>query len=168
MKIDLEPGDIFCSKNPMGLGKLIIWWTKVWAKDNQAEYSHSGIILDKWGTTFEALTTNSKQDFFEAYKGDQVLIGRHVRMTPVLEKAGWEAVKHHEGGLYAGHRLLFFLFPPLAKYVCLGLGVCSELTMKFLCGTGLASSWKGWNPDDVADMIKKWDDYEVVFEGVLE
>jgi len=39
--------------------------------------------------------------------------------------------------------------------------------MKFLCKAGLAVAWRGWNPDDVADMIHNWRDWEIIFEGEL-
>lgn len=167
--IKLHPGDIFCSANPMWLGKAIMFVTKIHASDNKAEYSHSGIILDDQGTTFEALWTNRKQNLFEAYKGKKVLIGRHKDMTPERALAGWARVKHHEGQAYAGHRLFLFFIPFLAKYLNLGLGVCSELTAKFIVGSGIYPEfyWKGKNPDHIADMIVKWKDWEIVFEGEL-
>ena len=168
----LRRGDIFCARNPMMLGKAINFVQKIQAKDNQSEYSHSGIIviggeLEECGT-FEALWTNKQQRFYKAYKGKKVLIGRHKDMNLKLFNRGWNGIKKHEGKWYAGHRLLFHLIPLAPKYLCLGFGVCSELTMKFLYKAGLAPAWKGWNPDDVADMIHNYRDYEIIFEGVLE
>jgi len=166
----LKSGDIFCTKNPMWLGKAIIFVEKLHAADNQAEYSHSGIILNEAGCTFEALWTNKKQNIFDAYKGVKVLIGRHKNMTPEAYDKGWDKVKNHEGQWYAGHRLFFFFIPFVAKYINLGLGVCSELTAKFLAGSGVMENfyWKGKNPDHIADMIHKWKDWEIIFEGILE
>ena len=164
----LRPGDIFCTRNPMMLGRAINGVQKFWSKDNKSEYSHSGVIIDNLGTTFEALWTNKHQDFSTAYKGINVVIGRNKNMTPLLAQKGWEGVKHHKGKAYAGHRLLFFLIPPLAKYLGFGLGVCSELTMKYLCKAGLSDCWQGWNPDDVADMIHKWKEWEVIYEGAVK
>jgi len=164
--IKIEPGMIFCSRNPMILGRIINGVQKLWSKDNKSEYSHAGIIIDS-ETSFEALWINKKTKFFEAYAGKKVLIGQHKDMTNKTFKKGWEGVKKHEGKMYAGHRLVFFFVPFLAKYISLGLGVCSELVMKFLYKAGLVEAWKGWNPDDVADMIHKWRDWEVIFEGTL-
>lgn len=167
--IVLKPGDIFCTKNPMWLGRAITFVEKLHASDNQAEYSHSGIIYAEDSTTFEALWTNKKQNLFEAYKGKKVLIGRHNDMTKIRFMRGWNKVKKHEGKWYAGHRLFFFFIPFVAKYINLGLGVCSELTAKFIAGSGIYKDfyWKGKNPDHIADMIHKWKDWEVVFEGEL-
>jgi len=165
--IKLAPGDIFCTRNPMLLGRVINVIQRFWSKDNQSEYSHSGIILDKDGETFEALWTNKRQNLFTAYAGRQVLIGRHVNMNFATFAKGWNGIKKHEGRWYAGHRLLFFLIPPLAKYLNFGLGVCSELTAKFLFRSGLWKHWKGLCPDDMADRIHYWRDLEVVFEGIL-
>ena len=165
---ELKPGDVFCSQNPMMLGRMINAVQKFHSKDNKSEYSHSGVILDSSGTTFEALWTNRKQNLFEAYKGKKVLIGRHVDMVPAIFAVGWVGVKKHEGKRYAWHRLPLFFIPFVAKYANAGLCVCSELTMKFLCHCRLAPAWKGWTPDDVADMIIKWREYETIFEGELK
>ena len=164
----LRPGDIFLSRNPMMLGRLINWVQAFTSKDNQSEYSHAGVIIDYKATTFEALWTNRCQNFFEAYKDKQVLIARHQDMDSKRAIDGWNGVKHHEGKIYAGHRLLFFLLcPPLAKYFSLGMAVCSELTMKFLCKAGLSTCWRGFNPDDVHDMVTNWKKYAVIYEGIL-
>jgi len=162
----LKRGDIFCSRNPMMLGRAINFVQKIKAKDNQSEYSHAGIILDSKGRTFEALWKNGSQDLFKAYKGQKVLIGRHKDMTVKAFNKGWKGVKKHKGKWYAGHRLLLHLIP-LASKLSFGMAVCSEMAMKFLCKAGLADTWAGWNPDDVADMIHNYRDYEVIFEGVL-
>lgn len=171
-QIKLNRGDIFCTKNPMMLGKAINFVQKLHAKDNQSEYSHSGIIVMGGAlgdaVTFEALWTNKCQPFYEAYKGKKVVIGRHKDMTLKIFNRGWNGIKHHKGKCYAGWRLPLFFVPFLAKYLNLGLGVCSELTMKFLFKAGLSDCWKGWNPDDVSDMLHRWKDYEIIFEGVLE
>jgi len=162
----LKPGDIFCAANPMMLGRLINFVQKLKSKDNQSEYSHAGIILTTEGETFEALWKNGKQNLFEAYKGKKVLVGRHIAMDTERFQAGWEGVQKHEGKWYAGHRLLLHLIP-LASKLSLGLAVCSEIVMKFLCKAGLATTWAGWNPDNVADMIHNYRDYITIFEGEL-
>jgi len=160
-KLKLQRGMIFCTSVQ-----------KIQAKDNESTYSHSGIIVIggdvKEAGTFEALWTNHQQHFYSAYKGKRVLIGRHKDMNLKLFLKGWGGIRHHEGKIYAGWRLPLFFIPFLAKYLSLGLGVCSELTMKFLFKAGLAPAWKGWNPDDVADMIHNYRDYEIVYEGILD
>jgi len=161
-KIKLQPGMIFCTQNPMLLGKVINVVQKFWAKDNQSKYSHSGIILNEEGLTFEALWTNKRQNLFSAYAGRKVLIGRHIGMNAEMFAKCWDRIQHHEGRWYAGHRLLFFLFPPIAKYINFGQGVCSEITAQFLW-----QNWKGLNPDDISDRVHHWKNFEVVFEGVL-
>ena len=154
----------------MMLGRAINGVQKFWAKDNKSNYSHSGFLIQGGdnAVSFEALWTNKTQNFYKAYRGTQVLIGRHKDMDHKIFVKGWNGVKHHLGKVYAGHRLLFFLIPPLAKYLNLGLAVCSELTAKFLYRAGLLDYWKGKNPDDIADMIHKWKNWEIIFEGVLK
>ncbi|MCK5615099.1 hypothetical protein KAR91_75245 [Candidatus Pacearchaeota archaeon] len=165
-KLKLKAGDCFCTRNPMMLGRAINFVQKLHSKDNQSKYSHAGIMLSP-EISFEALWTNRKQDFYKAYAGTEVLVGRHKKMDSYLSHKGWHGIKKHEGKLYAGHRLFLFFIPFMAKYLSLGLAVCSELTMKFLCKAGLTGTWKGWNPDDVSDMIHKWREWEVIFEGKL-
>lgn len=162
----LRPGDIFCTRNPMMLGRAINAAQTFISVDNKSRYSHSGLIFDSHGQTFEALWTNKKQNLFRAYAGKQILIGRHSQMSADKFTRGWKNIAHHEGKLYAGHRLLFFLIcPPLAKYLSLGLGVCSELTAKHWYHAGLLSHWKGVYPDYLADIIHNWRHIDVVFEG---
>ena len=162
----LNAGDIFLTANPMWMGRLINWVQTFNSKDNQSKYSHAGIILNNQGRTFEALWTNKQQNLFKVYQGKQILIARNNKMQSDRFTFGWNGIKHHEGKLYAGHRLFFFLVcPPLAKYFCLGLGVCSELTMKFLYRAGLTKAWKGWTPDDIDDMVHHYREYTIIFEG---
>lgn len=167
MELKLEPGMIFCSKNPMWLGRAINGIQTFWDVDNKSEYSHSGIITSKLGGTFESLWT-IRRSLIDNYKGQKVLIGRHKLMNQFFFDKGMKSVLCHKGQWYPFWRLIFHMIPPIAKYISSGaFPVCSELAMKFLCGAGMADNWKGWNPNNVADMIRKWDDWEVVFEDVL-
>ena len=164
----MKKGDIFCTRNPMALGRAINGMQLFWSTDNESTYSHSGIIISDEGATFESLWTIKKANI-DKYRGMRVLIGRHVKMTPESFKLGWDVVKRHEGQLYPFHRLILHIIPPMAKYLSTGrFPVCSELVAKFLCGCGFMRTWKGKNPDHIADMIRKWDDYDVVHEGDLE
>ena len=169
MRPEILPGDIFCTRNPMALGRAINAVQKFWSSDNESFYGHAGIICDQDGVTFESLWT-IRYAKLDAYLGNQVLIGRHVFMTRAKFDMGMRGVSHHEGQIYPAWRLIFHLFPPAAKYISSGaFPVCSELACKFLCKSGLmpASRWKGKNPDHVADMIRKWRTWRVVYEGIL-
>lgn len=169
----LRSGDIFCTINPMLLGRMICAIQRFNDVDNSARYSHAGIIINPdnpfVGTeTFEALWTNHRQDLFKAYAGKQVIIGRHEDMTPKRFLEGFGGVRHLEGRWYAGHRLFLHIIPPLAKYFASGqFAVCSELAAKFLKDAGLIDFWAGVNPDYLADMIRRWVGWTVVYEGVL-
>jgi hypothetical protein len=165
---ELRPGDIFCTVNPMWLGRAICAIESFWDMDGKAEYSHSGIILGPNGTTFEALWTNRRQGLFHAHGGKKVLIARHESMTGEAFAAGWAKVARLEGRWYAGHRLLLHLVPPLAKYIATGrYAVCSELAAKFLVGAGLLDHWKGVAPDYLAGIVRRWRGWKIVFEGAL-
>lgn len=165
--MNLQPGDIFTTKNPQSLGRIIRNVQTFWSVSNSAEYSHAGIILDSTGTTFEALWKIEKGNI-QNYLGDNILIGRNLEMTEERFKKGYEYIKKYEGKSYPLHRLAFFLFPPIAKYIhFVDWGVCSELTAQFLMECGLIDFWRGVFPDYLATMIQRWQDWEIVYEGEL-
>ena len=172
MTIILNPGDIFCTRNPMMLGRVICCMEKFWSSDNEAKYSHAGIIVGRPAITFEALWTNKKQNLFKAYDGTEVLIGRHEDMTVEKFNLGWQKIKNHEGKIYAGWRLFFHIIPPLAKYLSSNnFGVCSEITGEFIEGSGIYPEgyfWKGKTPDNIADMIHKWKKWTPLYEDKLD
>jgi hypothetical protein len=165
--LQLNPGDIFCTRNPMALGRAINAVQRFHAIDNESKYSHAGIITDSAGTTFESLWT-IRHSHLREYLGQKVLIGRHAVMGRGVFEVGYSHLLKHEGRIYPFHRLFLHLIPPLAKYVSTGRYlVCSELVGRFLYECGLKDYWKGVNPDHVADWIRKFRIFEIVFEGEL-
>lgn len=184
---ELHPGDIFCTKNPMMLGRLIRWFEKLRSSDNQAEYSHAGVIIGRPAITFEALWTNHKQNFFKAYAGTKVLIGRNKNMTDAMAVKGCQAIEKYEGKWYAGWRLLLHALPFCSKIGTGNFAVCSEMVGKFISKSGVQIAgkpisdpavqaylktgesfyWQGRTPDDIADMIREFKNWSTVFEGFL-
>ena len=161
-------GDIFCTRNPMWLGRAINAVQRFHAIDNESAYSHAGIIVGPSGRTFESLWTIRYAELAN-YTGKGVLIGRHVSMSPSIAAQGLRQLSAYEGRIYPFHRLIFHLIPPVAKYVSSGkFLVCSELVARFLWLCGLKSYWKGVNPDHIADWIRKYRDFEIVFEGKFD
>ncbi|MDY0324777.1 MAG: hypothetical protein RBQ87_01220 [Candidatus Cloacimonadaceae bacterium] len=164
--IELRPGDIFCTENPMMLGRAINAVQAFWAPDSKAQYSHAGIITSVVGETFEGLWT-IRHATLAAYAGKQMIIGRNSGMGLNAYARGMGAVKRYEGRWYPVWRLVFHLIPPLAKYITNGRNpVCSELAARFLYGCGMLEYWTGVNPDNLADMIHYWKAWDVVYEGV--
>lgn len=164
----LQAGDIFCTANPMALGRAIKAIERFNSIDNRADYSHSGILLGPTATTFEALWTTRRNGLFNTYAGKQVLIGRNLMMSKERYEKGWDGISHLEGRWYPFWRLPLNVIPPLAKYLATGKNaVCSELAAMFLVKAGLFDYWKGINPDHVADVIQHYRDWIVVFEGIL-
>jgi len=186
----LQPGDVFCSRNPMMLGRAITWFEKLRASDNHAEYSHAGVIIGRPAITFEALWTNRKQNLFKAYAGTKVLIGRHEYMNDERAVRGWDGIKKYEGKIYAGWRLIFHAIPFFSKVGTGNFAVCSEMVGKFISKSGVLVAWrhpsdqlvqafiktgesyywKGRTPDDIADMISGVEcvrGWSVVFEDIL-
>lgn len=169
--IIIKEGDVFCTNDPRpGLSTCINFLQKLWDVDNRSSYSHAGIITDVGGNTFEALWTVKRQNIFIDYKDKDVLIGRVVDMDSSKFDTGMRKVLKYEGNIYPFYRLFLHMLPPLAKYVSTGRYlVCSELVGKFLkysgAGKGHLTYYKGLNPNSISDMIRKWDVWEVVFEG---
>ena len=164
----LQPGDIFAVNADTWLSKAINAAQKFNSSDNQSKYAHAGIIINEAGSTFESLWTIRRSHLNE-YIDKEILIGRHEKMTPAIFLRGWPAVAALEGQPYPWWRILLHIFSPVAKYVSAGkYAVCSELVCMFLKECGFVQTWRGKNPDAVADMIHRWRGWSVVFEGVLE
>lgn len=168
----VRAGDIFCSANPMRLGKVINAIQRFWDIDNKSKYGHAGIITSSTGQTFEALWTvkhgNVFRDYYEKAKSGEgsLLIGRNIHMNHSDFVQGWNKVRHFRGRRYPIHRLFLHLIPVMGKYITTGrFLVCSELTAKFLKGAGKLDFYKGVNPNYLADMILKWDDWEPIYQS---
>ena len=183
--LDLRPGDLFVTKNPQALGRGINAIQTFWSRDGQSQYSHAGIILDPDGTTFEALWTIKRSNLFKGYVGEKVCIARWVHMIEAYTRKAMRVLsQEHEGKIYPAWRLFLNVIPPLAKYTSFKgrFAVCSELVAKFLYivyqqhgyDDDYGYKWPrhshycGTNPDMLADEWHRWDNYEIVFEGVLK
>lgn len=164
-QIKYEAGMLFCTNNPSAvLGRMINAVQKFHSPDNESTYTHAGIIISDQGHTFESLW-KIRRNHIREYAGSKLIIGRHVKMNLTLFSKGWVVVRQHDGQMYPFWRLPLHLYRPLAKYISTGnFPVCSELACKFMVSCGLMDYWKGRNPDDVADMIRKWKDYEIIYE----
>jgi hypothetical protein len=165
--LQLKKGDFFCTENPMALGKAIRFVEKFWAKDNDAGYSHSGIITDPDGTTLEALW-RVKGNSLNAYVGQKMIIGRWNSMTIDSFWNGMTSIQDNIGRIYPLWRLAFFALNIEKHIATSNWAVCSELVCKFLIGAGFKEigEWRGQDPEDVEDMVKNWKMTTQVFEGV--
>ena len=166
--IELRPGDFFCVENPAFLGRAILLIERFWAKDNEARFSHAGIVIDTAGGTIEALW-RIRPGRIDQYAGKNIIVGRWKPMTPERFQKGLDSVQDDIGRFYPFWRLPLFLIPGAAKWISIGkFTVCSELVCKFLLGAGFreVGGWKGQEPDDVADMIERWRSVELVFQGI--
>jgi len=136
--------------------------------DGMAIYTHTFIITDESGRTFETLWTYRSQRIGRAYAGQQVLIGRHKNMAIEKFYIAHEALhKKYAGRRYPAWKIpLFLLAPRLIKYLP-GKPVCSELTFRYLYRCGLVDHWRGVTPSYVADAIRRWRDFEIIYEGRL-
>ena len=165
MKLRIKRGDIFLSKNPMSLGKLINAVQRFWSTDDKSKYSHAGIILTETGHTLEALWTVKSQNLYVDYKDTDILIARYVGVKDVT--AGLHYIRKHRGQWYPFYRLLFMAIPPIGKYINFGRVVCSELVCKYLAGADLDITWKGKSPDNIHDIVKNGKDWIIIHEGKI-
>ena len=162
----LKQGDIFCVRSSESIiSKLINACQWFWSTDGESTYSHSGIITDDNGATIEALYNGIRRaNLYERYSGCQIIIGRIVNLTPYQFQVRYQNILRYENKPYPYWRLLFHTFPPFAKFLHhLEIPVCSELTWLYV---GHSQPW-GITPDIVADRIRNWDLFDIVYEGKL-
>ena len=170
-QLELQPGDYFCVKGSGFISGAINFFQKIYAKDNESIYSHAGLILDSDGTTMEAIPSGTlgTQNFFEAYKGNKVLIVRYDKLTPELHEKAIAALREEfEGEGYPYYRIFLHMIPVFAKFHFLGRGVCSEVVNYYRWQVGARHEhWAGSNPDTCADEGIRWKDHSVIFQGTL-
>jgi hypothetical protein len=161
----LHHGDIFLTRNPQRLGRLIVAVQSFHDPDGKSKYSHSGIIVGP--DSHQSIEARWRTGFFclEEYAGDDILIARHDKMEPQRHYAGLQTIDKHIGQRYPFYRLLCHLLGPGFCKWSLGYAVCSELTSKYLCGCGLQRSWKGHTPGHLENVVTNYREWSVVFEG---
>ena len=164
--LKLEKGDIFLTKNPMMLGKIINFVQKLWSQDNSSMYSHAGVIISENGDTFEALLT-IKASKLEEYKGKEILISRYNKINTKKFRNGMNSILENKGDIYPFHRLFLMIVPALGKINLTGQTVCSEIVGKFLNACGVDINWKGLTPDGLHDFIKNHRDFDIIYKGKL-
>ena len=165
------PLDVFASKNPQGLGKIICEFEKLKSQDGEAEYGHTGIIQDANGKTAEAVWSIAEQNLFEAYSGKKVLIARWNRQTPEQVEKGLVYARKLLGRKYPYHRLILHMLG-VARWVhILKTPVCSEYTAATLIEAGAdlicGNNFWGVSPDYLADDWNHSKHFDVIYEGVL-
>ena len=160
----LKSGDIFCVTDPKGwISRIINAHQWLWSIDGESTYSHSGIITDKNGDTFEALYNGIRRsNIFTEYTGRPIIIGRVVGMDDAKFDERFAVVSKYEGKIYPYWRLFLHGIPFLAKFFHQAkLPVCSELVWMF---SDLGNPW-GITPDIAADRIRHWDEIDMIYEG---
>lgn len=161
----LRAGDLFAvrTKGVLGWAIRVVQW--FWSTDNEAPYNHAGVIINFRGETLESQWKFGKYKL-DNYVGSRILIARHKDMTRARFIAGYDALKPYIGCYYPIPRLFLHL-GRLAKLMPFGIGVCSEMTGKFMKGAGFANIVYGLTPDDLADKWRIDKDMIIVYEGVL-
>lgn len=175
--LSLEPGDIVVTRNPMALGRMICACEKFWEPDRNAFASHALFMVSPT-KCYDILWKTKIHDFYPAYKGEWVLIGRHRLMTPDAFHRGWMAMKPFLSELntnpfkkfYPAWRLPLYLIPPVAVRVSTGnFMVCSEKAMRFLCESQINPKiYNHWRvmPSYIEDVMRRWSGWTTQ-EGIL-
>jgi hypothetical protein len=147
---------------------LINFVQKLYAKDNKSIYSHSGIIIDDLGNTWEASKTVCSKNIFTDYKDKDILVVRYNDLTEVKFDIGYVRVKQYAGDKYPWYRLILYILR-LEKYIHWTKMVCSELVAKYLNSIGARHNyWFGTNVDDLHDEYVNYKIYTTIYEGKCE
>lgn len=176
MPVELQPGDVYCSRGGIPLvsaGIRLVQWLH--SKDNQVHYGHSGIITSAEGEVLET-GWRVRIGHMDEYLGDRVLIARplttlgtNTEISTLDKLLAIRALKRDcLGRWYPVWRLPMHIAPAVAKYLGSGKNlVCSERTAKYLRLIG-ARPWpeKGVNPDMLADEWATWRNFDVLYEGL--
>ena len=162
----LKAGDCFVVRGDTSLSYLIRVFGNFWSSDGECSFNHAGIIIDPDGSTFES---KSRIDHYnvEQYKGSQILIVRHKKMTFDMFCKGLTSIIHLDGVRYPWWRLGLHLVHLARFFNRSGIPVCSELVGMFENGAGLRKTFWGLTPDNLADEWRISKHYEIVYEGVL-
>lgn len=167
--IELKPGAVFGTRNPMMLGRLINANQWFWSRDGESTYSHSGIIESTLGHTYEALWS-IRAGHLKDYDGQKIIIARHESLDYQHFRDAMTTVKkRHDRQWYPWWRVPMFLIPPLAKFGTIGgrRVVCSELVAELLYYLGLRhDKYTGTTPDILADEWSRWQGWKTI-EGRL-
>ena len=176
--IALRPGDECCVENHgiVAAGIDLAQW--LYSKDGESTYTHSLLLTDKHGNTLEVVKRVKRQNMFKMYRGRKIIIARpmcDLDDNLITNKQKLVALgrvsAEHEAQWYPFWRIPLHLFPPAAKLVSFNgrFLVCSELTAKFAYYIGARNEpFTGATPDDRADEYRRWKNYKVLYEGVLE
>jgi len=167
-KAPTKTGDIFFVENRSAFGRFINWGQTILSSDGEARYTHSGIITDNEGTTLESLWQVSEHNFYDEYRGKQVLIVNPIAPLTLKKIAIDRLIKEDIGEAYPVHRFLFLLLPYLAKYTSKDGTVCSEFSAKYAYYLHLRHKYfHGTTPDKLVDEVRHWkDEYEIRYEGI--
>lgn len=165
--VKVRRGDIFLSRNPMWLGRLINWVQALDAIDKKSTYSHAGVIVNDMGDTIEAVWTIKEGNIWDDYKGDMVLIARPVKVSKSSINEGINIIRKNLGRWYPFHRFFMMIIPPIARRVGGTVGVCSEETIRYANGAGMNIDWRGKTPDNIHDMVKDSRSWDIIYEGKL-
>jgi len=167
--LELQPGDMFCTYNPMWVGRAINFIQRFHSYDDDSKFSHAGIITDKRGTTFEISWLAKEYNLYERHAGRPLLVARYKNLDKDKFNDIYAQLKYkYNKQIYPVWRLFFFLFPPMPKYLSFGKVVCSEFTALYAHLIGARHKYyMGTDVDRLADEFYNWKVYDVIYNDVL-
>lgn len=169
--VNVQMGDLVAVQTETVGGGFIRVKDRVNSADDAAPYSHTLIVVDDNGVTFEARPSNGLNYYsLYDYIGHNVLIVRPKVHGQKKEEALDTIVAKLKGKPYPKARILLHAISrPLAKWIHFGVPVCSESTAfyAFLMEIG-DNNYFGRTPDMEADRWKDSKHFYVVYEGILK
>jgi hypothetical protein len=166
--IDLRPGDRFVVKTKGFVANAIISIEHIISPDHEADMNHGGIIIDKEGNTFEAL---SKIDHYniKQYIGCPMVISHNKFMTDERFLRGYKSILQYDGQKYPWWRLVLFILGLADDLHRINRPVCTELLRMFDNGSSiwLNEPW-GTSPDNVHDQWNCDINEEIIFDGIFD
>jgi len=166
----VQLGDEFGEFSHHTLAHGINFFQALYAKDHNAKYNHTGIIINANGDTTEALWTIGPDSLWNPNRiGHRIIIVRYTGCSlEVKQKELANLIAYHKGQWYPWWRMFMHIVPPLAKISLFKRPVCSEYTARYEHFIGAGDShWAGKRPDTLVDSWnqRSGDDYQIIYEG---
>jgi hypothetical protein len=187
--IKLERGDILLTAGVGGtsanwrdrwLSNAIIRQQRLQIRDWVTEYSHGELITMGTGRTYAVRwRTRERDNGLADYIGSQTLIGRMADPYFQFAKRFVESkIRRFDGNIYPVYRIAMAgLCGAILPSWIMGINLfkdaamCSEMIANFYAvepnDPYFYTGWKGIYPGHLEHMVKRDDNWNVVFEGIL-
>jgi len=159
----LQPGDIFFQTSGTTLDIIINFFQALWSGDKRSIFSHTGIVVNEDGTTFETSPWRTGYFNLNSRRGRKTIVAilRHTHMRYLQTNLH---ACYLNGVIYPYWRLPLFALG-LAGIVHWRNMVCSEIVADLLTNLGLRKSRWGVSVDKLLDDMMSDPNWEAVYQG---